>query len=184
MRWAPCGGSGATRSRCARARRRRTGRARPTTAPAVPPGTTAAAPPARRGARSPIDAERRRQDVPGGRLRGFEELAEEAPLRQQLVLQDVGDGARARVWPVGEVGVREAAPDSGHLVGLAGVGVEDVLQGQRHGPRDALVRDGDVGIVHAGQPPAAAPQPTRLRTCSAARTAPCAAPPDRPSAWR
>ena len=31
------------------------------------------------------------------------------------------------MWPEAEVGVGEAAPDGGHLVGLAGVGVEDVL---------------------------------------------------------
>ena len=87
-------------------------------------------------------------DVGSGRLRRSEELAEEAALGQQLVLQDVADGARPRMRAERQVGVDEPAPHRGDLVGLAGVGVEDVLQHRRRGPRDAIVGNGDVGIVH------------------------------------
>src|SRR5829696_7448353 len=51
-----------------------------------------------------------------------------------------------------EIAVGEAAPDRDDLVGLAGVGVDDVLKRRCHGARDLAVGDRAVGVVHLSSP--------------------------------
>ncbi|HKS97614.1 MAG TPA: hypothetical protein VJV74_15975, partial [Terriglobia bacterium] len=77
----------------------------------------------------------RRQYVGGGRFRYSQELSEEAALREQLVLHDFFCGAGSGVRPERKVSGRERAPYRDDLVGLAGVGVEQVLQKRRSGLR-------------------------------------------------
>src|SRR5215471_8350156 len=51
----------------------------------------------------------------------------------------------------GEIFLDEAAPHRNDLVGLAGVGVEQVLEERIGGSRDVAIGNGDVVVVH-GKP--------------------------------
>src|SRR5690606_20047531 len=90
----------------------------------------------------------RGQDFRRGRLRRAQELAKEAPLREELVLQDVADRARARMRAVRQVGIRELAPDRDDLVALARVRVQQMLREGERRAGNVRVRDRGVGVAH------------------------------------
>ena len=64
------------------------------------------------------------------------------------MLEDVGDGGRLGMRAVREIVLGEAAPDVDNLVGLAGVGVEQMLEERIGGARNVGVGDGDEIVVH------------------------------------
>src|SRR5690242_4817740 len=88
------------------------------------------------------------QNFRGRRFGSAQELAEKAPFRKQLVLENLENGLRAWVRLEGKVRIRKAAPDGNHLVGLAGIGVEQMLKQWGRGPRNALLGQSSEFIVH------------------------------------
>ena len=87
-----------------------------------------------------LDGDRTRHDRRGVRFRQAEELAEEAPTREQLVLEDVADRRRFRMRAVVEHAVVEPPPHRGDLVDLARVDVDEMLA-------RGILRARDVGYV-------------------------------------
>src|SRR5262249_36111502 len=76
------------------------------------------------------------------RLLGADELGEEAALGEDLVGEYRPDGVRLLVGLVVEQGLGDRPPHADRLVGLAGIGLDHVLERRVGGRRHVLVQDG------------------------------------------
>ncbi len=83
-----------------------------------------------------------------GRLLDADELGEESPLREDLMVEDRTD----RVHPFMRLEVQQIVgdrpPHAGGLVRLRGIGDNHVLEQRIGCLRNVLVRDGDEVLVH------------------------------------
>jgi YD repeat-containing protein len=83
-----------------------------------------------------------------GWLGQAEKFREKSPLGEQLVLHDVERGARSGIRAKRQILGGKGPPDVHHLVGLAGVGVEQDLEDGEPGARNFCFGNGRVGIFH------------------------------------
>src|ERR1019366_3493747 len=91
-----------------------------------------------------------REHIGGGWFGRAHKFAEEPALGEQFMVQDVGHGGRLGMWTKIQVVLREATPNREDLVGLAGVGVQQMLEEWVAGARNILRRNGNEVVVHDG----------------------------------
>lgn len=89
-----------------------------------------------------------RKNFGRGRFRRTEEFAEEAAFGEELVAEDLLHGAGFGVRAVGEGFGREGEPDGAGFVGLAGVGIEQVLVDGIGGSGNLRIGESGLRILH------------------------------------
>ena len=75
-------------------------------------------------------------------------FGKESPLRQQLVLHDVGDRTGTRMRAVAKIRINKGRPDGNDFIRLAGVGIEDVLKEWNPAARNLFVANRRERIFH------------------------------------
>src|SRR6185437_8339926 len=89
-----------------------------------------------------------RQNIAGWRLFLSKELAEKAPARQQLMLDDLPDRSRARMRTPVEILIAKTSPHRGDFVDFARIGVHRVLESRASRARNPAIADLAPAVLH------------------------------------
>src|ERR1700733_2076254 len=84
------------------------------------------------------------------RLPALREFGKEAPLRKELVLHNVRTRTGTRMRTIAEFRIREVGPHRDHLIRLAGVSLENMLEQRNPRARNLQIRNRRGRIFHRG----------------------------------